>query len=445
MGINIKKWFGKKREPTEELEYDELEDSENPEAIREAAIEKAGIPKGTSIEPKVLIGVGTVLFFIIGFVIAYGLQDPTPKTAQEKAEEQFKKTHSSGGGALPEELNKMPGSYGTSLKDQANKNQKNGTATNSDPNLLAARYSSSQPQIYDRGYSSITTRPSLPSTPSFGATPYSSISNEDREVSAARKSGIRFSIQSAITALTGKELPATAAAATMPVAATPVSAGQPSDQDQKVKFLSQNQTSSSFYLHSQLQAPVSEFQVQAGTIIPGVLITGINSDLPGQIVGQVRENVYDSVTGDYLLIPYGTKIIGTYDSNMAYGQDRVLVVWNRLILPNGASMDLEGMVGADMSGYSGFSGRKNDHIPRLLNGVILGSILTAGARVATGGASDALTYSQLVGQGVAENIAQAAAQITEKNLNIQPTIEIQPGYPFNVFVNKDMVLRPYSG
>jgi type IV secretion system protein VirB10 len=201
------------------------------------------------------------------------------------------------------------------------------------------------------------------------------------------------------------------------------------------------------YLLAALQHPISRYELKAGTIIPSLLITGLNSDLPGQIVAQVRENVYDTVTGRFLLIPQGTRLVGEYDSKISYGQERALIVWSRLIMPNGNSISLEGMPGVDLSGYAGLKDRVNNHYGKLLTGVVLGSVIGAGAQVATGGQGSPNTpasFGQLAVSGAAQNINQAGQQITQKNLNLQPTIEIRPGMKLNVFVTKDMVLKPYS-
>ena len=200
------------------------------------------------------------------------------------------------------------------------------------------------------------------------------------------------------------------------------------------------------YLLATLQNPISRYEIKAGTIIPSLLLTGLNSDLPGQIAAQVRENVYDTATGRYLLIPQGTRLVGEYDSKVAYGQDRALIVWSRLIMPNGNSINLEGMPGVDMSGYSGLSDRVNNHYAKLVTGVILGSVLGAGAQVATGGqgtAYNAPSFSQQAVSGGAQNLNQAGQQITQRNLNLQPTIEVRPGLKLNVFVTKDIILKPY--
>ncbi len=192
-----------------------------------------------------------------------------------------------------------------------------------------------------------------------------------------------------------------------------------------------------------LKNPSSPYIIQAGTLIPGILITGINSNLPGQIIGQVRSNVYDSVQGRYLLIPQGSKLIGVYDSKIIYGQERVLVAWQRLILPNGQSIDLSDMAGVDYSGYAGFKDQVNAHYSKLLGSAVLMSVLGAGVQL-----SQPQTYqnvptnysvSQALSQNVAGSVMSTASALTEKNLNVHPTLEIRPGYTFNVSVTKDLV------
>lgn len=198
------------------------------------------------------------------------------------------------------------------------------------------------------------------------------------------------------------------------------------------------------YLEAGLHKAISPFEVKAGSIFPGTLITGVNSDLPGQMVGQIRENIYDTVSGRYLLIPQGTRIIGEYDSKISYGQERALIVWTRLIFPNGDSINLEGMPGVDLRGYAGLTGKVNNHYVRLLTGVVLGSVLGAASQIAVGPAGvQNPNFEQLAVAGAAQNINDAGQQITRKNLNMQPTIEIHPGQKFNVFVTKDLILRPY--
>ena len=214
-------------------------------------------------------------------------------------------------------------------------------------------------------------------------------------------------------------------------------------QDDKAEF-AERPRGSDFQLHAHLQPARSSDTLFAGTILPCVLTQGINSDLPGQIGCMISQNVYDTVTGQHLLVPQGTKVIGTYDSRVAYGQERVLVVWTRLLRPDGGTLSLEGMPGVDLSGYAGLTGDVNNHYLRLLSGVVLGSLIGASAQIAVGANSQNPTFAQLAIQGAGQNINEAGQQITRKNLSIQPTIEVRPGSRLNIFATKDIILPPWT-
>jgi type IV secretion system protein VirB10 len=234
---------------------------------------------------------------------------------------------------------------------------------------------------------------------------------------------------------------AAARGSTAPSATSP--AGDQNLQGRKNDFLTQTDRSDG-YLPNQIIRPRSPYEVKAGTIIPTVLVTGINSDLPGTILGQVRENVYDTVSGNYLLIPQGSKVLASYDSMVAYGQERVLVCWQRLIRPDGTSLSLDCQPGVDLGGYAGFADTVDNHWWRVLTGVALGSVLAAGVVVPQGNVSG---YVPTIGQGMAANAAgavnQAGQQITNRALGIQPTIKVRPGFSVNVLVTKDLVIPPY--
>jgi type IV secretion system protein VirB10 len=222
------------------------------------------------------------------------------------------------------------------------------------------------------------------------------------------------------------------------------SGSDPNLQQRKNDFLEHEGMNRSSYLGEASMAPRSPYQVKAGTIIPTTLITGIDSDLPGQIVGQVRENVYDTVSGSYLLIPQGSRLIATYDSMVGFGQERVLVCWNRLIRPDGISLNLECMPGVDLTGYAGFADTVDHHWWRILSGVALGTLLSATAQRSQGDVSGFQpTFPQLWASNAAASINSAGQQITQKNLQIQPTIKVRPGFTVNVLVSKDIVIAPW--
>jgi type IV secretory pathway VirB10-like protein len=187
--------------------------------------------------------------------------------------------------------------------------------------------------------------------------------------------------------------------------------------------------------------PASRYVVQAGAVIPAALITGIRSDLPGQVTAQVTEHIYDSPTGKYLLIPQGSKLIGVYDSQIAFGQDRILLVWTRLILPNGRSIVLERQPGTDPQGFAGLEDEVDHHWGRLAAAAALSTLLGVGAELGATNAESSLL--QALRRGAATSLNQTGQQIVRRNLNIQPTLTIRPGFPVRVIVNRDLVLAPY--
>ncbi|MCB2181353.1 MAG: hypothetical protein KQH63_04975 [Desulfobulbaceae bacterium] len=216
-------------------------------------------------------------------------------------------------------------------------------------------------------------------------------------------------------------------------------------QSEKRTFMDSAAGEGTNYLNSPLTWPRSKYEVKAGSIIPVSLITGINSDLPGDIVGQVRENVYDTVTGNYLLIPQGSRVMADYDSIVTYGQERALVCWNRLIRPDGTSIHLECSPGVDLAGYAGVKDQVDNHWFRLVSGVVLSSVLAATTTFSEGDIDGYNpTWSQQMAASAGEEINNVGQQITRKNLNIQPTLRIRPGFSVNVLVNKDMILPPYE-
>jgi len=194
-----------------------------------------------------------------------------------------------------------------------------------------------------------------------------------------------------------------------------------------------------------LQLPVSPYQVMAGTVIPAALVTGINSDLPGQVIANVTEAVYDTATGRYLLIPQGSRLMGRYDSQVSFGQRRVLLVWTRLILPDTSSIALDRLPGIDPAGYAGLEDGVDWHWDQILAGAALSTLLGVGAELAApGNRSDSSPVVVAVRQGVQDTVNQVGQDITKRNMNIQPTLSIRPGFAMRVMVSKDLILRPYQ-
>ncbi|MDX8438989.1 TrbI/VirB10 family protein [Mesorhizobium australafricanum] len=218
--------------------------------------------------------------------------------------------------------------------------------------------------------------------------------------------------------------------------------GDQNNQQRKLDFVSQRGTNGIYNPHA-LQTPASPYQLMAGSVIAASLITGINSDLPGLVVAQVTENVHDTVTGNTLLIPQGSRLIGTYDSVVAFGQKRALLVWQRIILPDGSSIEIDNLPATDTAGYAGLEDKVDFHTWQLIKGVAVASLLGVGTELSFGNNESDLVKA--IRESTQQNVSQAGQRITEKNLNIQPTITVRPGWPLRVIVHKDLVLRPYQG
>jgi len=211
-------------------------------------------------------------------------------------------------------------------------------------------------------------------------------------------------------------------------------------QRQKEDFLARLPDGEIYGRHA-LQTPASPYQVMAGTVIAATLLTGIDSDLPGQVIAQVTENVYDTVSGRYLLIPQGTRLIGTYDSLIAFGQERALVVWRRLIMPDGASIVLDNLPATDPAGYAGLEDEVDFHSWSLLKGIALATLLGVGTELAFDDEESDLVRA--LRESVQDNANQAGQGIVQRYLDRQPTITVRPGWPLRVIVSKDLILRPY--
>lgn len=283
--------------------------------------------------------------------------------------------------------------------------------------------------------------------PLAGAHPVPGVSAEEQrrlqEIEAARVSRLFASTETrtslaagaAFPAPTSEVLPNLGSLGLAPQSATPTA------QDRQLAFVNapvDRRTVAS----DRIAAPPSPYVVQAGAVIPAALITGIRSDLPGQITAQVTENVYDSPTGRLLLIPQGTRLIGQYDNGVGFGQRRVLLVWNRLILPNGKSIVLERQPGADSEGFAGIEDGVDYHWWDLAKAAALSTLLGVGAELATDN-SDSLVSA--IRDGAQDTINDAGQQIVRRQLSIQPTLTIRPGFPVRVIVTRDLVLELYRG
>jgi type IV secretory pathway VirB10-like protein len=233
------------------------------------------------------------------------------------------------------------------------------------------------------------------------------------------------------------------------VQASPGPTKPPSDQDSKELFLdvAKRIPGGRTSVSGMRVASVSPYEIKAGWLLPAILETQINSDLPGETTALLRENVYDTATGKYLLIPQGSRLFGAYDSHISYGQGRVQVVWYRIIFPDASSLSLEGMSGHNTEGSAGFNDKVDNHYKRLITTALLTSAFFAGGALAQTRRGSVLGYpsaQEVASTAAANNMSQEMIEITRRNLNIQPTITIRHGYAFNVICDKDIVFEgPY--
>jgi len=197
------------------------------------------------------------------------------------------------------------------------------------------------------------------------------------------------------------------------------------------------------YVRSPFLPPRSPYEIKAGTIIPAALVTPINSDLPGDVIGQVTVNLYDTVTGRYLLIPQGSRLIGRYNSEVLNGHDRALIAWQRLILPNGYSIVLEAMPGTDAAGVAGMADRVDWHAKQLVGATMLSTLIALGGNLAAGVDRNSRELS-VVAETVAQDASRVGQRVIDRELDRRPTITVRAGTPFNVLVNKDIELAPYE-
>jgi type IV secretion system protein VirB10 len=276
----------------------------------------------------------------------------------------------------------------------------------------------------------------------LAATPDQEQLRHEQERDAARLSRLFATVNGR-----GPEAAASAQASERPGAMfSPDDAFAQNGQDRKLAFVNASvdrRTTSP----DRVSPPASPYVVQAGTVIAGALITGIRSDLPGQITAQVTENVFDSPSGRFLLVPQGARLIGTYDSQVTAGQSRVLLVWTRLIMPNGRSIVLERQQGADAAGYSGLSDEVDNHVRQLVGAALLSTLLSMGSEVNAGTNlnTNNAAIIQALRQGFGNAISRTGQQLVGQQMNIQPTLTVRPGFPVRVIVNRDLVLEPYQG
>lgn len=261
------------------------------------------------------------------------------------------------------------------------------------------------------------------------------------ERKAARESGLLVSRSQAVNAVAAAPAASATGDTTTPVAKLALDpAGNPNNQQRKAEFISARDSRGDINPHALVAAP-SPYLLSAGSVVAASLITGLRSDLPGLVTAQVTDRVFDSATGRILLIPQGARLIGTYDSVVAFGQKNALVVWQRIIFPDGSSIRLDNAPATDPSGYAGLSDRVDFHTWALLKGVALSTLLGVGAELQFSGESDLV---QALRQSTQQSVSRAGDQLTSRTLQVQPTITIRPGAPVRLLVHRDLVLKPWQ-
>ncbi|WFU74237.1 TrbI/VirB10 family protein [Bradyrhizobium sp. CB2312] len=374
---------------------------------------RAEHPRVTRLSRKILAGGSAVALLVIGGAVLWSLQSNHPRN--QAADELYSTDHHN----VADGITMLP-------KDYA------GVPRQPIPQL-------GPPLPGDLG------RPILAAqgqSPAIGADPEQQ--RREQETEAARTSHL-------FAAINGGARPSAAAVendrVTPPYATSTGDDGSAQNgQDRKLAFVNAS-VDRRAVSPDRIAKPSSPYIVQAGTVISGALITGIRSDLPGQVTAQVMENLFDSPTGRFLLVPQGARLIGVYDSQVAFGQSRVLLVWTRLIMPNGRSIVLERQPGADAAGYAGLEDQVDNHWGELFKAAALSTFLAVGTELGAGSDTNSNDSAiiQALRHGASDSLNQTGQQVVRRSLNIQPTLTVRPGFPVRVLVNRDLILAPYGG
>ncbi|RWJ05677.1 TrbI/VirB10 family protein [Mesorhizobium sp.] len=366
---------------------------------------RAEPPRVTRLSRKVLAGLGIVAGLGIGGALIYALQTRDGSDGDQELHSTNNRQPADGLAGLPRDYTgpvlgpPLPGDLGRPILDAQNKGQ------------------------------AIVPPPIV--TPAVDEAEQRRLAEEE----AARTSRVFFQAAPGAATMRGSTVPGLAGLDLKG------QLGQETAQDKQLAFLNaavDRRTTSS----DRVMPPASPFVLQAGAVIPAALITGIRSDLPGQITAQVTENIYDSPTGQILLVPQGTRIIGQYDNSVQFGQRRVLLVWNRLILPSGRSIVLERQPGADTEGYAGLEDGVDYHWWDLAKAAGLSTLLAIGSELAV---SDEERLVRAIRDGAQDTINDAGQQIIQRQLQVTPTLTIRPGFPVRIIVTRDLIFEPYRG
>jgi len=391
---------------------------EAPQSEREIADElrlRPTLPPVTRLSRKVLIGLGAAASIGIGGVLVVALQGREEETEQSELYSTDRVAQADGLGALPQDYSglprdvpqlgpPLPGDLGRPMLNA----QERGTAVPTAPQPAA---------------------PVAPNAPPVD--PAVERARQERE--AARTSSVFSSTETG-----GGAAPAVTPA---PVVAPPPSPEPPQPALGRGEAFLARDVDRRTISPDRLRALASPYILQAGAVIPAALLTGLRSDLPGQVTAQVTSPVYDTPTGRHLLVPQGSRLIGQYDAEVGVGQERILLVWNRLIFPDGRSIVLERQPGADAEGYAGLEDRVNHHWGRLLRAGLLSTLLGVGAELGSDSDGD---IARAIREGAQDTFSRTGQQVVERELGVRPTITIRPGYPVRVIVTRDLVLAPWE-
>jgi type IV secretion system protein TrbI len=395
----------------------------------------------TRINRKVVIGAAAVLLCLISFIVLLALKPPSLRVAGPQ--ELFNVEHK----PVTDALSKLPASYdGVKPEKKADAGKQPPTPLSPVPVLKApaadlltdaermeiARLARLAGQAKESGVFfrlQLKPAPKETKTTDVGVDPAPKPAPVETDGGLATLSALRAADRA--LALAGGDADVIGASISL------------ADQTRKLTFLKAGPDRQVYNQHG-LQTPVSAYQLMAGTVIAASLITGLNSDLPGFVIAQVTEHVYDTVSGRFLLIPQGSRLVGKYDNIVAFGQERALVVWQRIILPDGSSIVIDNLPATDTGGYAGLADEVDLHTWKLLKGVALATVLGVGSElVFSSSDSDLVKALQQSTQGTTNRAGQ---RLIERQLNVQPTIKVRPGWPLRVIVHRDLVFRrPYRG
>jgi type IV secretion system protein TrbI len=386
----------------------------------------------TRINSRVLIGSAAVLLLIISGVVLVALKPPRLRNAD--ARELFNVEHK----PISDGLSKLPATYDgvkSAKKDEPLKQiaaldpgvprltEVSGDHISEAERLERERLARLGSQARE---AQVFFRLQLKAPPRGAATasPLPSPSPKESEGNLAASSGLGAAERGRILAAGELDL----------------TANDTSEATRKLSFLKAGPEKNIYNPHGP-QKPASPYQLMAGTIIAASLVSGLNSDLPGFVIAQVTENVYDTVSGRFLLIPQGSRLLGRYDNVVAFGQERALVVWQRILRPDGSSVVIDNLPATDTAGYAGLADEVDLHTWKLLKGVALATVLGVGSQLAFGSSDNDLVKA--LSQATQSTTNRAGQRLVERNLNVQPTITVRPGWPLRVIVHKDIVLEPY--